>query len=182
MYISRLMYISGVMCINNAGMCGHVPIRHGTMCFLFFLIKERTNMAAPGGAYHGTKTANKKQKTKQKTEDEGRKNVRKKVEGVVVVVGGRVVSTFTGRQKKATTTLFRNETNKQLNKQTTDSPFAGNVTIQTVTASTIRVKGKRNKYMFLSNAAVDSLDPHFSKEVQPGFPSAYSQHSHCIDI
>ena len=56
MYISRLMHINGVMCVNNAGMYGRVPIRHGTMRFLFFIIKERTNMVAPGGVYHGTKT------------------------------------------------------------------------------------------------------------------------------
>ena len=59
---------------------------------------------------------------------------------------------------------------KKVNKQTTDSPFAGNVTIETVTASTVRVKGKRNTHMSVSIAAVDSLDPLCSKEVQPGFP------------
>ena len=33
MYISRLMHINGVMCVNNAGMYGRVPIRHGDNVF-----------------------------------------------------------------------------------------------------------------------------------------------------
>ena len=86
MHISGLMHINGMVCSHNAGMCGQIPISHETMCFLFFIIKERIRRSLSSIKRKKKKKREKEDEEKEKTiigteeeEDRERERKRKKI-------------------------------------------------------------------------------------------------------